>query len=514
MMLADVVAASIDVAAVRSRNAKIDRLCALLEGASQPVLEIVVPWLAGELRQGRVGVGYAALSGVRGTAPATATGLSVVDVDAAITALGEIAGKGSKQRRHDALRTLLGLCTEPEQGFVVGLLAGELRQGALAGIMAEAVARAADVPAVAVRRAVMLSGDLVAPALAAFTGGEEALSEFDLVVGRPVQPMLAQTAEDAEDAFSRLTRPRLDAKLDGARIQVHRHGERVQVFTRQLRPVTGAVPEVVEAALALPVSDVVLDGEVIALKPDGRPHPFQVTMRRFGRKLDVPALRRTLPLSTFFFDVLYLDGEALVERPLAERVALMAERVPDAQRVPSAEPTTADDVTTFLQQTLDAGHEGAMAKEADSTYEAGTRGAAWLKLKPAWTLDLVVLAVEWGSGRRKGWLSNLHLGARDEAGGFVMLGKTFKGLTDELLAWQTEQLLAREVRRSQHVVYVRPELVVEIAFNDVQDSPRYPAGLALRFARVKQYRPDKRAEQADTLSTVRAIHEGTARRKA
>ncbi|MEN0064867.1 MAG: ATP-dependent DNA ligase, partial [Myxococcota bacterium] len=378
----------------------------------------------------------------------------------------------------------------------------------------EAVAAAAKVPPQAVRRAVMLSGDLVAPALAAFEGGEGALERFRLELFRPVQPMLAQTADDLADAMAKLGEVRLDAKLDGARIQVHREGDRVEVFSRQLRPVTPAVPEVVEAVLALPVDSIVLDGEVIALMPNGRPHPFQTTMRRFGRKLDVAKMRATLPLTPFFFDVLAIDGEAWVDRTLDERHAAMAERIPESSRVASCLPSSESEASRFVDEVLDAGHEGVMAKDGPSPYEAGTRGASWLKLKPAWTLDLVVLAVEWGSGRRKGFLSNLHLGARDpQSGQFIMLGKTFKGLTDELLAWQTEALLARETSREDHVVRVRPELVVEIAFNDVQQSPRYPAGLALRFARVKGYRTDKAPVDADTLETVRAIFNGQARRQ-
>ncbi len=512
MKLARVVQTSEAVTSTRSRNAKTAQLAELLADAPQPTLEVVVPWLAGELRQGRIGVGYAALGEVRGTPPAASSSLTVEDVDHGVQALAGIAGAGSKARRLAALRELLSRATRAEQAFLVALLAGELRQGALAGVMAEAVAQAAGVPAAEVRRAAMLTGDLVGPALAAFTGGVGALAAFRLEVGRPVQPMLAQTAEDPADALARLAAPRLEAKLDGARVQVHRQGDRVEVFSRQLRPVTAAVPEVVEAVLALPVEEVVLDGEVLALSADGRPHPFQTTMRRFGRKLDVARLRASLPLTPFFFDLLHVDGQTWVDRPLEERAAVFDALLSEALRVPRLDEPDAAGAEAFLGRVLDAGHEGVMAKDGGSAYEAGHRGAAWLKIKPAWTLDLVVLAVEWGSGRRKGWLSNLHLGARDGEGGFVMLGKTFKGLTDELLAWQTEQLLAREVRRDGHVVYVRPELVVEIAFNDAQASPRYPGGLALRHARVKHFRPDKAPSEADTIATVRAIHEGRAAR--
>ncbi len=513
-LLADIVDVNQRVASTRSRKAKVSALAELLDGTAPRVLAIVVPWLAGELRQGRIGVGYATLSELRGTPPATRPAIRVIELDDALTSIRDMAGRGSKARRLEALRALFARLTEVEQGFVAMLLAGELRQGALAKVMAEAVAAAAKVPAEAVRRAVMLTGDLVAPALAAFEGGEAALGAFRLQLFRPVQPMLAQTADGIEDAMTRLGAVHLEAKLDGARVQVHREGDRVEVFSRQLRPVTSAVPEVVEAALALPVESIVLDGEVLALDAGGRPHPFQTTMRRFGRKLDVSALRQQLPLSPFFFDVLALDGEPLVDHPLSERHRALAERVPEAARVATCQPADESEAAGFVDRVLDAGHEGVMAKDGPSFYEAGTRGASWLKLKPAWTLDLVVIGVEWGSGRRSGLLSNLHLGARDPASGrFVMLGKTFKGLTDELLAWQTEQLLARETSRDGHVVWVRPELVVEIAFNDVQGSPRYPAGLALRFARVKGYRPDKSAVDADTIDTVRAIHEGTLTRQ-
>ncbi len=513
MRLHEVVATHDRVASTRARNDKIAALAALLDGRDADTLHVVVPWLAGELRQGRIGVGYAALSEVRGVPPAHEPELGIAEVDRALGALADISGKGSQTRRQSALRQLLGRATAAEQRFLVGLLAGELRQGALAGVMTEAVAQAAHVPAGAVRRATMLSGDLVAPALAAFDGGEEALDRFRLQVGRPVQPMLAQTAEDVEDAILRLRDGHLEAKLDGARIQVHRDGDRVEVWSRQLRPVTRAVPEVVEAVLALQVRRVVLDGEVLAMAPGGRPHPFQTTMRRFGRRLDVAALRRELPLTPYFFDVLHVDDDTIVDQPLSARSDRL-ERIVPADRIVARERTgDATSAARFLDRVLDAGHEGIMAKDPGSPYEAGSRGAGWLKVKPAWTLDLVVLAAEWGSGRRQGKLSNLHLGARDPGTGrFVMLGKTFKGLTDALLAWQTVALLEREVHREGHVVFVRPELVVEVAFNEVQASPRYPGGVALRFARVKGYRLDKRPEQADTIGSVRAIHAGRARR--
>jgi DNA ligase-1 len=513
VLLDDVVSTSTAVAATRSRTQKCKSLAQLLRGKDSELLHIVVPWLAGEMRQGRIGVGYAAVSEALGTPPAEASSLSVREVDEALTQMGGLSGSGSAGRRKGALRELMGKATLAEQRFLGALLTGELRQGALDGVMAEAVASAAGVPAEAVRRAAMLSGNLVAAALAALEGGSEALGAFRLQVMRPIQPMLAQTAEDVEQALEALGRARFEAKLDGARVQVHRQGQQVAVWTRALLPVTDAVPEVVELVRALPVDEVVLDGEVIALMETGRPHPFQVTMRRFGRKIDIEGLRDELPLTPFFFDVLAVGGRSLLDEPLSERTRVLAEVVPEAHRLASLVTDVPEDAQRFMDQIVGMGHEGLMAKGLDTLYEAGNRGSGWLKLKPIWTLDLVVLAAEWGSGRRRGWLSNLHLGAREpHSGRFVMLGKTFKGLTDELLAWQTEELLAREVSRDGHIVHVRPELVVEIVFNEVQASPRYPGGVALRFARVKGYRPDKSPAEADTLQTVRAIFAGVADR--
>ena len=509
MDLADIVATSEAVSQTRSRKAKADALAELVSRVPEGERRIVVPWLAGELRQGRIGVGPATVRDVWDTPPAAASSLTVVEVDAALTHIGQISGAGSKARREDALRTLLSRCTQPEQTFVLPLLIGELRQGALAGVLVEGVALAAGVDAGAVRRAHMLSGDLALVALAALEGGQTALSAFRIELFRPVQPMLADTAEDVDEVLGKLGLARLDVKLDGARVQVHKDGERVRVFTRQLREVTGAVPEVVQAVRALPVDRAVVDGEAIALRPDGSPQPFQVTMKRFGRQKDVAAARARLPLTLQLFDALLLDEE-LIDASEQERFERLGAITGEALLIEHLRTDDVDQARRFLQRAIDVGHEGVMAKDPASTYEAGHRGSSWLKLKPAFTLDLVVLGAEWGSGRRKGFLSNLHLGARDGED-FVMLGKTFKGLTDETLAWQTEQLLARETHRDGHAVMVRPELVVEIAFNEVQQSPRYPAGLALRFARVKGYRPDKSAGEADSLQTVRAIHEGRLR---
>jgi DNA ligase-1 len=507
MRLAELVATSAAVAATRARGAKRAALAALLARLEPDEVEIAVGFLEGGPRQGRLGVGWRSLEGARSDAPATEARLTLAEVDAALSELAALKGPGSAARRQALLRALFAAATAEEQDFLVRLLLGELRQGALEGVLASALAHATSLPEQRVRRAAMLAGSLRAVARAALTQGGEGLSSFALSLMTPLQPMLAQSAEDVGDAVARLGRAAFEWKLDGARVQVHRDGSTVRVFTRRGNDVTPAVPELVEAALALPLRSAVLDGEALALRPDGRPHPFQVTMRRFGRRLDVERLRAELPLRPYFFDCLHVDGVDLLDRGAAERFAALAERVPEDARVRRLVTDEVAEASAFFEQALAAGHEGLMAKALDAPYEAGRRGAGWLKLKRAATLDLVVLAAEWGSGRRRGWLSNLHLGARDaERGGFVMLGKTFKGLTDAMLAWQTERLRALAVREEQHVVHVRPELVVEVAFDGVQASPQYPGGVALRFARVKAHRPDKRAEEADSLDAVREIH--------
>jgi DNA ligase-1 len=374
--------------------------------------------------------------------------------------------------------------------------------------MAEAVAQAAQLPIGEIRRALMVSGDLRGVAKSALTEGRQGLARLAVRLFQPIKPMLAQTAEDSHDALRQLGMAAVEYKLDGARIQVHKYGSDVRVFTRYLKDVTAAVPEIVEAVRALAPGSLILDGEVLACRPDGKPQPFQVTMRRFGRKLEVERLRETIPLYPFFFDCLYIDGNAVLDRPGAERASALAGALPERLVVPRRVIAEEPGAEAFLQAALAAGHEGIMAKALDAPYEAGARGGAWLKIKPAVTLDLVVLAADWGHGRRTGWLSNLHLGARNPStGAFVMLGKTFKGMTDEMLAWQTVELRKLAIANDPYTVYVEPKLVVEIAFNDIQASAHYPGGLALRFARVKRYRPDKRAEDADTIDTVRAIYE-------
>jgi DNA ligase-1 len=499
------VAASNAVAATSSRTAKRDAIAALLRTVAPQQAALAVAWLSGDVRL-KLNVGWAALRDAREVPPADAPSLTLADVDAALHTLAATSGKGATAARSATLRALFARATEAEQHFLLRLVGGELRQGALEGVMLDAVAAAAGLPPADVRRAAMFAGDLPAVAAAALADGAAALAAFALQPLRPLQPMLAQPAESIADALERLGSAAFEWKLDGARVQVHRDGDAVRVYSRALNDVTAAVPEVTEAVRALPLDRLVLDGEAIALRPDGAPQPFQVTMRRFGRRLDVDALRAELPLAVFFFDALLLGSETLVDRPAHERFDALAAALPAALVVPrlvTADVAAAED---FYADALARGHEGVMAKALAAPYAAGSRGGEWLKVKRARTLDLVVLAAEWGNGRRQGWLSNLHLGARDAAsGGWVMLGKTFKGMTDELLQWQTRELLAREVSRDAYTVRVRPELVVEIAFNDLQASPHYPGGLALRFARVKGYRPDKRADEADTIDTVRAL---------
>jgi DNA ligase-1 len=505
-LLAEVARVSAAVAATASRLEKTRLLAECLRVLEPGEVEIALPYLSGEIRQGKLALGYAALKSAVGNA-APAAGLSVRDVDSAFERLKLVKGRGAASLRQAELRNLVAKATAQEQDFLLRLIAGELRQGALEGVMLEAIAAAANLPAAEVRRAATFAGAMAPVARAALAGGRGALAQFSVRLMQPVLPMLAQPAADLAAALGELGTALLEWKLDGARIQVHKSGSDVRVFTRNLNDVTARVPEIVSAVSASNAQSVIVDGEAIALRRDGRPHPFQVTMRRFGRKLEVDALRSELPLSVFFFDVLLRDGEALVDRAAGERHDILRQALPLAFVTPSLVTGELEAAQAFYDEALAHGHEGVMAKALGATYESGRRGSGWLKIKDAHTLDLVVLAAEWGSGRRRGWLSNLHLGARDPAsGGFVMLGKTFKGLTDETLEWQTREFLAREVRRDEWTVYVRPELVVEIAFNDVQESPQYPGGLALRFARVKGYRPDKRPEEADTIDTVRAIH--------
>ncbi len=509
VLLAELAGVSRAVSATSARLAKVAALADALRSAEADEIPIVVAYLSGELPQRQIGVGWASLRSV--PAPAPASSLTVLSVDGAFSQIGAVAGKGSAAERKRLVGELFAGATEDEQYFLVRLLSGELRQGALDGVMTDAVAKAAEVPVAQVRRAVMLSGSLAVAAQAALGGGSEALVRFGLQVGHPLKPMLAASEASIDEALAKIGgQAAVEWKLDGIRVQAHvsrdaaGHAE-VRLFTRSLDDITERLPEVVAALANLPVHDAVFDGELIALRADGRPYAFQDTASRAASEIDAHGAG-TVPLSVFLFDALHLDGKNLIDLPDEERHSALARVVPAAMLMPRLVTADAEEATAFFQDAVKQGHEGVVVKSLTTPYAAGRRGAGWIKVKPRHTLDLTVLAVEWGHGRRKGWLSNLHLGARNpETGGWVMLGKTFKGLTDELLTWQTEKLLSLEDHRDDWTVYVRPELVVEIAFDGVQRSPRYPGGVALRFARVLRYREDKPADEADTIETVLAL---------
>jgi len=527
VLLAELVAVSGEVAATRSRSAKIALVAGCLRSAHSDrvgdqagaqvgdEVEIAAAFLSGELRQRRTGVGWAALRGASelpepNTPPSDPT-LTLSFVDSAFARIAADSGPGSQARRAAELGVLFAAATEPERAFLIALAGGELRQGAQDGVMVEAIAAAAGVPVVDVRRAFMLRGALPPIAAAALRDGVESLRAVALEVGRPILPMLAQSAPDVSSALAQTSQSgpaALEWKLDGIRVQLHRAGDDVHVFTRTLDDITARVPELVEAVRSLAVHSVVLDGEAIALDDAGRPRPFQETAARTSSRLGVTTLRSSVPLALFAFDVLHHDGRDLLDASAADRQRVLEAVLPDRLRVPRMVTDDPSAASLFFADAIAHGHEGVVVKSLQAPYEAGRRGVGWVKVKPRHTLDLVVLAAEWGHGRRAGVLSNLHLGARDGTGGFVMLGKTFKGLTDELLAWQTELFLRLETHRDGYTVYVVPEAVVEIAFDGVQTSPRYPGGVALRFARVLRYRPDKRAGDADDLDAVLAIHRG------
>jgi DNA ligase-1 len=550
VLLRELVQTSEAVAATPGRRAKIEEIAALLRRADPGEVPAVVAFLSGDLLQRQIGVGYASLGDLPGPGPAGAAALTVAATDAVFDQVGGVAGAGAQAERRRLLATVFERATEAEREFLVRLLAGELHQGALEGVMTEAVARAAGVPAEEVRRACLLAGSLpevaqaalgaaasagatppasraAAPATTAPAPDEEpdsaaalaALRAFGLKVGRPLRPMLASSAPTVAAALARMSPAALEWKIDGIRIQVHREGTEVAVFTRTLDDITIRVPEIVAAVLALEVRAVVLDGEAVALAPDGRARPFQVTASRTGSHIDVARGRADTPLTPFFFDLLHLNGQDLIDEPASTRQAKLAAALPAGLLIPRLVTGDVAAAEEFFADAVARGHEGVVVKSLDGVYAAGRRGSEWIKVKPRHTLDLVVLAAEWGHGRRRGWLSNLHLGARDPAtGGLVMLGKTFKGLTDEMLTWQTNRLLeladppgsgpAGDLRNAYGVLRVRPDLVVEVAFDGVQASPRYPGGVALRFARVLRHRPDKPAAEADTIDAVRAIWAG------
>ena len=507
-MLLDELAATVErVASTRSRLAKVDALAGLLGGLAPDEILPAVGLLTAKPRQGRVGVGWRGLAGAMGE-PADVATLTILDVDEVLDRLATASGPGSAAERASVLREFGSRATEREQDFVSRVILGELRTGALEGVLTDAIARAADRPGETVRRAAMLSGDLGETARIALTGAPGDLEAVGLVVGRPVLPMLAGTAPSVAAALEQAGEASVEYKLDGARIQVHRSGDEVRVYTRNLADITHRVPEVVEVVRRLPAREVILDGETLSLDEGGAPRPFQDTMARFG----ADGAREAL-LHPWFFDVLHVDGRDLLDEPLAERMREL-ERVAGPHRIPGEITDDPEVAERVAREALSAGHEGVVVKGVTSTYAAGRRGASWIKVKPVHTYDLVVLAAEWGSGRRTGWLSNLHLGALDpagefgEPGGYVMVGKTFKGLTDELLRWQTEHFPEIETRRTAHVVWLEPVTVVEIAIDGVQRSTRYPGGIALRFARVKRYRDDKRPDEADTIRTLRALLRG------
>ncbi|HWG65532.1 MAG TPA: ATP-dependent DNA ligase [Streptosporangiaceae bacterium] len=532
VLLSELVRTSEAVAAAPGRGTKIDQIAALLRATEAGEIRVAVAFLSGDLTQRQIGVGYALLSELRRAQPAAVahtSPLTLAETDATFEAVGAVFGPGSQAEKRRLVGALFSRAAPAERSFLSRLLSGELHQGALEGVMIEAVARAAGVSAEDVRRAHLLGGSLQAVAQAALGAparaadgapdpgaASAALRAFRLQVGRPLRPMLAAAAPSVSAAFERISPAAVEWKIDGVRVQVHKRGDEVRVFTRTLDDITARVPEVTEAVLATGASSMVLDGEVIALDADGTPRPFQVTASRAGSHPGARDQRQDVPLTPFFFDLLHLDGEDLVDEPASERHARMATVLPPELRVPRIVTRDVAEAEAFFADAIAQGHEGVVVKATDSPYAAGRRGSGWIKVKPRHTLDLVVLAAEWGHGRRRGWLSNLHLGARDPVtGGFVMLGKTFKGLTDELLTWQTGRLLeladppgagtGPDAQESFGVVHVRPELVVEIAFDGVQASRRYPGGLALRFARVLRYRPDKPVSEADTIESVRAL---------
>jgi DNA ligase 1 len=494
------------IAASSARLAKVREVALFLASLPADEIETATHYLSGAIPQGRIGIGYSLIQSAPHS-PAAAATLSILDIDRTLTAIDDTRGTGSAPLRAHALRELFARATAPEQRFLLQLLVGELRQGALSGIMIDAIAAAAHLPVGQVRRAAMYSKSLGMVARVALLEGAAGLGKFQLEVFSPISPMLAQTAADVVEALNALHDVAFEWKMDGARIQVHKADDEVRIYTRNLHDITSSVPEIVDVVRAFPARALVLDGEAIAFDPAGRPHPFQITMRRFGRRLNISELREHLPIGAFFFDCLLVNDERMSERSTSERFEALAKVVPPEYRIPRLVTSSEAQAQAFYQAAIAAGHEGLMAKSLGASYQAGNRGADWLKIKRVHTLDLIVLAAEWGHGRRIGKLSNLHVGALDASTGeYVMLGKTFKGLTDAMLEWQTKEFLERETRRDRGTVYVRPELVVEIAFSDLQASIRYPGGLALRLARVKRYRTDKRPEEADTMATVRKVY--------
>jgi DNA ligase-1 len=508
MLFRDLVEVSKRVSATTRKKEKSTLLAECLKRGQGQEISLAASYLSGQIPQGSLGIGWAILQKTLGNFVEGPRPLSLLEVNRLFGEIAQSRGEGSVEKKVKSLRDLFSLAREDEKEFLASLIMGEVRQGALEGLVVEAIAQASGLAVERIQQGVMFSGNIGEVARVALEEGLEGLSRFQPRLFHPISPMLANMAEEEEDALARWGQVACEFKIDGARIQIHKNGGEVRVFTRHLKEVTERVPDIVTVAREFQLDQAIFEGETFAIRPDGRPLPFQTTMRRFGRVQDIERMKKEIPLTSYFFDLLYLDGEPLFDEPHRKRFELLSESVPLEYRIPQI--VTADEnvVREFLKKSLEAGHEGIMAKGVDSPYVAGHRGFYWLKIKPPKTLDLVILAAEWGHGRRKGWLSNLHLGARDpESGQFVMLGKTFKGLTDEMLQWQTERLLSLETHRDQWTVYVQPKLVAEIAYNDLQESPRYPGGLALRFARVRRYREDKSPSEADTIQRIQAMFE-------
>jgi DNA ligase-1 len=510
MLFKDLVGASKRVSATTRKKEKASLLAECLKRGRGQEISLAASYLSGQIPQGSLGIGWGILQKALGNLDERPRPLGLPEVNRFFEEIARSKGAGAVEKKVKALRDLFSSAREDEKEFLVGLIMSEVRQGALEALVVEAIAQASGLAVERIQRSVMFSGDIGEVAKAALDEGLEGLSRFRPRLFHPIAPMLANAAEEEGEALKRWGQAACEFKIDGARIQIHKKGEEIRVFTRHLKEVTERVPEIVAAARGFRLSQGIFEGETFAMRPDGRPLPFQTTMRRFGRVQDIARVKEEIPLTSYFFDLLYLEGEPLFDEPYRRRFELLAEIIPSEYRIPQIVTVDEKAAREFLKKSLAAGHEGIMAKGIDSPYVAGHRGFYWLKVKPAKTLDLVILAAEWGHGRRKGWLSNLHLGARDpESGQFVMLGKTFKGLTDEMLKWQTERLLSLEIRRDEWTVYVRPELVVEIAYNDLQESPRYPGGLALRFARVRRYREDKSPSEADTIQRIQAMFSTT-----
>jgi DNA ligase-1 len=510
MLFRDLVEVSKRVSATTRKKEKASLLAECLKHSQGEEIALAASYLSGQVPQGSLCIGWTILQKTLENLDERPRPLSLLEVNLFFDEITQSRGEGSVKKKVKALHDLFSSAREDEKEFLAGLIMGEVRQGALEGLVLEAIAQASGLAAERIQQGVMFSGNIGEVARVALEEGLEGFSRFQPKLFHPIIPMLANAAEGEGDALARWGQVACELKIDGARIQIHKNGEEIRVFTRHLKEVTERVPEIVAVARRFRLDKAIFEGETLAMRPDGRPLPFQTTMRRFGRVQDIERMKKEIPLTSYFFDLLYLDGEPLFDEPYRKRFELLCEGVPSEYQIPQI--VTADEkvVREFLKKSLEAGHEGIMAKGVDSPYVAGHRGFYWLKIKPTKTLDLVILAAEWGHGRRKGWLSNLHLGARDpDSGQFVMLGKTFKGLTDEMLQWQTEKLFSLETHRDEWTVYVQPELVVEIAFNDLQESPRYPGGLALRFARVRHYREDKSLSEVDTIQRVQAMFEAS-----